>query len=338
MKYNKINESAPGYSYHNRLFMVQGNGRLDDTLWISNSPGSGNTQPIKDYKTALSDHPEFSKHTSSSYFVELFVRWKSSQKPLKSKKIYGGVMEIYQIPVYPLIMSGASWRNVWNTSMAAYDIYNVNSHTNFGVHIPETDIVKPIKFVYAVYSQQKNIFIHIMKTKNEAMAWFNSTTSESSDIDTETSIVTEANMKNKAFIWVTNTLTNEVSYVGSFAAEGDANIAFDALEKAAPKHMKYSIRRDEKAPNESVALRKLPSPTKFLFEKRMARVNESEKDKLFGEQIRSIDKWFDSQTEHKLNNFLWNGKSLQILDKDDNVIDELTLDQVKSKISDFPEK
>ena len=178
----RVNESVPGFSYHDRLFMVSGKGtNMDDTLWMSNSPGSGLTQPVKDYRTALSDHPEFSQHTGSSYFVEKIKEWKNTRgnKPLKSKKIYGGVMEIYQIPVYPnaTLSKSRAVSMTWNTGMAAYDIYNVNAHTNFGSHIPESDVIKPISYIYLVYSEQKNIFVHIMKTKNEAMNWFNSTSS-----------------------------------------------------------------------------------------------------------------------------------------------------------------
>jgi hypothetical protein len=173
----RIVESVPGFSYHDRVFMVSGKGtRMDDTLWISHSPGSGLTQTVNDYKTALSDHPEFSIHTGSSHWVQEFKKWKSDRynTPLKSKKIFGGTMEIYKIPVYPSVSANAA--PGWGTGMAAYDIYNVNAHTNAGVHIPEKNIIKPIDYVYLVYSEQKNIFIHIMKTKNEAMSWFNSTT------------------------------------------------------------------------------------------------------------------------------------------------------------------
>lgn len=177
----RLNESSPGYSYHDRLFMVSGQGtNMGDTLWLSHSPGSGITQPIKDYKTALSDHPEFSQHTGSSYFVEKIKKWRDDRRnpPMKSKKIYGGVMEIHKIPVYSNATLGRN-RSVtsWNTGMAAYDIYDVNTHTDFSVHIPENDIIQPISYVYLVYSEQKNIFVSIFKTKNEAMGWFNSTTS-----------------------------------------------------------------------------------------------------------------------------------------------------------------
>jgi len=133
---------------------------------MSDSPGSGLTQPIKDYKTALSDHLEFSHHTGSAYFVEKIKKWRGDRRnpPMKSKKIYGGVMEIHKIPVYPnaTLSRSRAVSMSWNTGMAAYDIYDVNTHTNFGVHIPEGDIIKPISYIYLVYSEQKNIFVNLI--------------------------------------------------------------------------------------------------------------------------------------------------------------------------------
>lgn len=177
----KIEESSPGFSYHDRVFMVSGKGsRLDDTLWLTHSPGSGLTQPVRDYRTALSDHPEFSKHTSSAYFVQKFKEWRLDTRnaPMKSKKIHAGTMEVYEIPVYPFVSINdlsSSVRGTWDTGMAAYDIYGVNTHTDRFAHIPDSDIVKPTGKIYLVYAEQKNTFIHVFKTKNEAMNWFNST-------------------------------------------------------------------------------------------------------------------------------------------------------------------
>jgi hypothetical protein len=161
---------------NDKVFVVSGKGSsLPDMLWFSWGPGSGTTYPINDYKTPITDHPDMG---GNKFDVQEFEKWKNNVKPVKAKKIYAGVMEIYEIPLYPFLTSKDRVEySSYSTPMARYDIYDVNSSSNQSEHIPENSIIKPIGKVYCIYAQQKYVFIHFFKTKNEAMGWFNSTMS-----------------------------------------------------------------------------------------------------------------------------------------------------------------
>ncbi|NBO22537.1 hypothetical protein EBU94_04255 [bacterium] len=186
------------------LFIVSGKGtRLNDAIWMSNSPANGITTQITNWKKAFNNHIDDSYEP---YFVEMFNKWRENNKPLKAKKQNAGVIEIYEIPVYPGAATLAPPRG-WNTSMARYDIYNVNGSTNMSMHIPEADIVKPIAKAYLVYSQQKYIFIHLFEKKNEAMAWYNSTG------------ITESNTR---FVKTFESFLNESQDIVTFSIDDDS--------------------------------------------------------------------------------------------------------------------
>ena len=65
----------------------------DDMLWVSYSPGSGQTTPIRNLRTYWTDKSSDSNFESN---VRNIVKWSETQKPILKNKI----SRVHKIPVY----------------------------------------------------------------------------------------------------------------------------------------------------------------------------------------------------------------------------------------------
>ncbi len=173
----KISESSPNQTNkHDEIYVVDG------TLWFSYSPASGSTYQLGDFKRGFNNHPKYEK---DKYHVRDFLKWidNTRRKPIKSKKTKNGFTQVYSIPIYPyksryalpMKYSGLVPENLFD--IWAYRINN--DRTSNYYPIDDKDIIKPIGNIYVVYANSYGYdWIHLFKTKNEALGWFESTSGE----------------------------------------------------------------------------------------------------------------------------------------------------------------
>jgi hypothetical protein len=114
-----------------------------DTLWYSYSPGSGTTAIIKNrkYLTDKTGDKNFND------IVRHLVKYSNGNKPLKSK----GNSKIFEIPFYNNAIFNYSKFDIWGGD------------------------IKPSKKVYMIVNTGSINVINFFDSKNEALAWINTT-------------------------------------------------------------------------------------------------------------------------------------------------------------------
>lgn len=122
---------------------------MDDYLWVSYSPGSGKTTPVRDLKKFITDKSGDSHFDSNA--IDL-VKWSKSNKAVLKNKI----SRIHKIPVYDRV-SGHDKKqlSVWK------DV------GTFG------DKIQPKGYIYMLIAQETNgtHVVNFFKTFNEAKNW-----------------------------------------------------------------------------------------------------------------------------------------------------------------------
>ena len=118
----------------------------DNTLWWSYSPGSGQTKPIRDFKSYFTDKSGDSHYDAIAVKI---VKWANQNTPLKQSK--SKTRKLFKIPVYEsgrLIGYETSNLSIWGGN------------------------TKPIKYYYLVVIKEQNYhLIHIFIKSSEAMYW-----------------------------------------------------------------------------------------------------------------------------------------------------------------------
>ena len=112
---------------------------LNDMLWLSYSPGSGQTSRITG-RGYLTDKRGDKNYDST---VPKFVKWANSNKPVKKTK----TQKLFKIPRY----------DRYDTDAAQYDIWGGD--------------VKPKKYLYMLVASGKINVIAVFYSKAEAMSW-----------------------------------------------------------------------------------------------------------------------------------------------------------------------
>ena len=112
---------------------------VNGEIWVTYGQGSGQTALRPDLKKFMSDDNSDKEHFDS--LAGKILEVSKSMKPIKK----GGNSKMFEMPEYPSARYGK------------YDIWGGD--------------IKPIKKLYFVITEEKNIIINFFENKNEAVNW-----------------------------------------------------------------------------------------------------------------------------------------------------------------------